>query len=440
MRRHTRAAVAALAAAGLLSGGLLTAVFTAATASAAAATAGRPSAAARSSGWHSTAVLSPAGGSYGNLGAIACTAKGSCTAGGSYEATATKSREPMIVTESSGRWARGVAIRLPANSARTDGSATIAAFACPSRSDCVAVGNYTLPTNALHGLITTGHARSWSTARAPVLPAGSAATGESYLTGVSCTRPGSCVAVGGYTTLASSGEAMAETESGGHWRRALTIRPPADASGNPSAHLSAVSCPKAGDCVAVGGYTTKSLDEEVMAAVEARGKWGRALEIRMPADAPAEPLAELYSVSCPSGRTCMAVGSYFTTADRGLPLTVAESGGRWRRAIGLTGLPAGAEKANQDATLNGVTCSGSSCVAVGSYVTTAAVSMAMAISESDGRWSRAVEVSTPPHAARGSAQSATLFGVACRGATDCTAVGQYVNGTRVNEAMAVSRS
>jgi hypothetical protein len=434
MRSHARLATA------ILGVGLFTAALVTATAAAAVAVPGAPSAPARSGGWRSTAVRSPAGGSYGSLAGIACTAKASCTAGGSYEATAAKSGEPMIVTESSGRWSRGVTIGLPANAATTDGSATIASVSCPSRTGCVAVGNYALPTNALHGLITTGHATTWSTARTPLLPKGSAVSAESFLTGVSCTRPGSCVAVGGYTTLADSSEAMAETESGGHWQRAVIVSPPTNASSNPSAHFSAVSCPKAGDCVAVGGYTTKSLDEEVMAAVEVRGKWGRALEIQMPSDASAEPQAELYSVSCPSDRRCEAVGSYVTTAGRGLPLTVAGSGGHWHRAIGVTGLPAGAEYAAQDATLNGVTCRGSSCVAVGAYETTAGVSMAMAISESRGRWNHPVEVGTPPHAASGSDQDATLFGVACSTAADCTAVGQYINAARVNEAMAATRS
>ncbi len=345
----------------------------------------------------------------------------------------------MIATETAGRWAKAVTIRLPSDAATTDGSATIASVSCPSRTGCVAVGNYALPTNALHGLITTGHARTWSRARTPVLPTGSAAAGESYLTGVSCTRPRACVAVGGYTTLAADSEAMAETESGGHWQRAVNIRPPANADSNPSAHLSAVSCPKAGDCVAVGAYTTKALDEEAMAAVETSGKWGRAQPIRMPADAPAEPVAELYSISCPSERDCVAVGSYVNTAGRGLPLVVAKSGGHWQRATGVPGLPPGAEYSNQYATLNGVTCRGSSCVAVGSYANAAAVDMAMVISESKGRWGSAVAVGTPAHAATGSAQDATLFGVACTGGTDCTAVGHYVNSARVDEAMAATR-
>jgi hypothetical protein len=408
-------------------------------ASAATAAAGAPSGPAKSSDWRSVAVRSPAGGSYGNLAAIVCTAKASCTAGGSYQATATHSGEPMIAIESSGRWAPGVRIRLPANAATSDGSATIAGISCPSRSGCVAVGNYTLPTNALHSLIATGHARKWSKARTAVLPVGSAANEGSFLTGVSCTRPGSCVAVGGYTTLAAASEAMAETESGRHWQRAVTIRPPTNADSNPSAHLAAVNCPKAGDCVAVGAYTTKSLTEEVMAAVETKGKWGRAVQIRMPGDALAEPLAELYSVSCPSARDCVAVGSYSNTADRGLPLVVAESGGHWKRAIGISALPPGAEYSNQDATLNGVTCTASSCVAVGSYENADAVSMAMAVSESRGRWGSAVQVDTPAHAASGSAQDATLFGVACTRA-HCTAVGQYVNSTDVDEAMAATRS
>jgi hypothetical protein len=409
-------------------------------ASAATAAASAPSGPAKSSGWRSVALRSPAGGSYGNLAAIVCTAKASCTAGGSYEATATHSGAPMIAIESSGRWARGVRIRLPADAPASDGSATIAGISCPSRSACVATGNYTLPTNALHGLITTGHASTWSRARTPDLPAGSMAAGDSFLTGVSCTRPGSCVAVGGYTTLAGSAEAMAETESVGHWKRAVIIRSPANAGSNPQAHLAAVSCPKAGDCVAVGGYTTTSGGTDVMAVAEVRGTWGRAREIRMPANSPAEPFAELYSVSCPSDGRCMAVGSYSTTADRGLPLTVAESGGHWRRAIGLTGLPADAANANQQATLNAVTCKGRSCVAVGAYVNAAGGSLAMAITELRGRWSRAVGLAVPPHAARGIAQDATLFGVACNGPANCAAVGQFVNSAHVNQAMAATRS
>jgi hypothetical protein len=423
----------------ILGNGLLAAALLTATAAAAAITTGAPSAAKKSAAWRLTEVRSPAGSSYANLAGIACRSKASCTAGGSYEATATKSGEPMIVTESAGRWARGVTIRLPANAATTDGSATIAGISCPSRTGCVAVGNYSLPTNALHGLITSGHARTWSTARTPILPVGSTANADSFLTGVSCTRPGSCVAVGGFTRV-DSPEAMAETESGGHWHRAVAIRPPTNASSDPSAHLSAVSCPKAGDCVAVGGYTTKSLSNEVMVAVEVKGKWGRAQAVRMPANAAAEPLAELYSVSCISNRQCMAVGNYSTTASRGLPLAVAESGGHWQRAVGITGLPVGAESAGQYATLNGVTCRGSSCVAVGAYVKTGAVSLAMAISESKSRWSRAVGVGTPPHAATGPARNATLFGVACNGATYCIAVGQYVNNAMTNEAMAATRS
>jgi len=433
MRSHARSATA------ILGSGLLTAALLSATATAAAATIGKPAAAANLAGWRSTEVRSPAGSSYANLAGIACTAKRTCVAGGSYQSPTAKGGGPMIVNESSGRWTPAVTIRLPAGAAQPNAAATIAGLACPSRSGCVAVGNYSLPTNALHGLITTGHARKWSRARTPILPAGSTASGDSFLTGVSCTRPASCVAAGAFTR-GPSFEAMAEAESGGHWRRAVAIRPPANASSNPSAHLSAISCPKAGDCVAVGGYTTKSLDVEVMVAVEVRGTWGRALEIRMPKDAAPEPLAELYAVSCPSEGRCIAVGSYSTTADRALPLVVEESGKHWQRAIGITGLPPGAEYTNQGATLNGVSCRDSSCVAVGSYVKAPAANVAMAISESRGRWSRAVKVSDPPHAATGPAQNATLFGVACSGGTDCTAVGQYVKSALVNEAMAATRS
>ena len=421
-----------------LIGGLLT--LASAPAATAASTAAAPSAAAKSSGWRPTEVRSPAGSSFGNLAAIVCTSKSSCTAGGSFYAAAAKRGEPMVVTESSGRWAPAVTIRLPSNAATTDGSATIAGMTCPSRSGCVAVGNYGLPTNALQGFITSGHGKTWSKARTPELPTGSAPAENSYLTGVSCTKPGSCVAVGGYTTSASKVEAMAETESGGHWQRAVTIRPPTNAVANPAAHFAAVSCPKAGDCVAVGGYTSKSLGEAVMAAVEVRGKWERATQIRMPASSTAVPEAELYSVSCPSAGNCVATGFYTDTAGRGLPLVVTESHGRWQLAIGLTGLPAGAAKQNQSASLNAVTCSRSSCTAVGGFATTALLGEPMAVTEAHGRWSRAMEIPLPSHATRGSAQAATLFGLACRSATDCTGVGEYIDSAHITQAWAATRS
>ena len=389
-------------------------------------------------GWHATEVHVPSGGSSGILYGIACRGT-SCVAGGSYFRKPA-GELPMISAESAGRWGTATKIRLPANARPTVGSAVIASISCPAATSCVAVGNY-LTATSLAGLITTGHATAWSAATAPTLPSGAAAVPDAYLTGVSCTSPGSCVAVGGYTNRGQNEEAMAVTQAGGHWRRAVAIKPPSNADANPAAHFSGVSCPKAGYCVAVGAFTTKALDEEVMVAAEVRGRWGRAVQVPMPANAAVEPVAELYSVSCTSTRDCVATGSYSDNQSRGYPLIETYSRGHWA-AAGFTRLPSGAEHTNQFATLNGVSCTAHGCTAAGSYENAQGVAAAMVVVETDGRWGSAVQIKLPKGAASGTVQNATLFAIACRSTSACTAVGSYVGvaDADATEAMAVTRS
>ena len=252
-------------------------------------------------------------------------------------------------------------------------------------------------------------------------------------------RSGTCVAVGGYTKAAGNGEPMVVAESRGRWGRAAAIRLPSNAVANPDAHLTAVSCPKAGDCVAVGTYTATSNQGEAMAVGQRKGRWGRATEIQLP-KVNVEPSAELYSVSCASAGSCIAVGSYVTRSNLIAALVVKESGGRWKRGIHLTALPANAAGGSgQTANLNGVSCTASSCLAVGQYADTSGGELAMAVSESRGKWARAAEAGPPSHAAGGSAQQADLFAVACLHGGSCTAVGDYVSSSAVLEAMAASR-
>lgn len=397
-------------------------------------------AASASARWHATEVDVPAGGSAETLDGIACTAT-SCTAGGSYYHSPS-GLLAMIAAEAGGRWGTAVTVALPANAQPKNGSAVIASVSCPSATSCVAVGNYETTSASLAGLITTGHAATWSPGSAPVLPANAAAVPDAYLTGVSCTSASACVAVGGYTNTSHNEEAVVVARSGGRWRRALAIRPPAKAAANPAAHFSAVSCPTRSHCVAVGAYTTRGLDDEVMAAVEVRGRWQRATQIRMPANASGQPVADLYSVSCSSARDCVATGSYADKQAQSYPLIVSYSRGRWQRATGLTRLPGGAKRAGQSATLNAVSCTAHSCTAAGSYENTRGVVLAMVVARARGRWGRAVRIRLPSGAASGSAQDATLFGIACHGTRSCTAAGSYAGSSSAHapEAMAVTRS
>ncbi|MHB1547629.1 MAG: WD40/YVTN/BNR-like repeat-containing protein, partial [Acidimicrobiales bacterium] len=106
------------------------------------------------------------------------------------------------------------------------GVGTLAAVACPSTSDCTAVGYGSIVT-------TTDGGITWTSERVP--------SGVEYLNGIACFSVSDCTAVGGGDT--AGGVAIATTNRGGTWSRE-TI-PGVEG-------LNGVACPSASDCVAVG--------------------------------------------------------------------------------------------------------------------------------------------------------------------------------------------
>ena len=64
---------------------------------------------------------------------------GACTAGGNFQA-AGRQIEPMVATQSHGRWSRGIPLALPAGAA-TQPYAQVNGIACRSAGNCVAVGD-----------------------------------------------------------------------------------------------------------------------------------------------------------------------------------------------------------------------------------------------------------------------------------------------------------
>jgi hypothetical protein len=393
--------------------------------------------------WHSAEVLSPAGGGYAQLVAIACVGARPCVAAGSYSpAKPPGTREAMVAAESSkGRWSRAVLVKLPSNENATLQDATLSSVACPSARSCVAVGYYTWGSNNKDGLISTGHGATWSRGRTPVLPAGVAASEGAALSGVSCPKTGDCEAVGGWGL--GSGQAMAEAMARGRWQRAVTIRPPANAYVRPAAYLSSVSCTAVGQCVAVGGYTDKTGAEVAMAALESKGKWGRAVHVGLPRGAAVSPTATLFAVGCAGKVTCEAAGDYTTSDNAQAAFVEQESRGRWRDAVQVASLPSGAQRSPSTVELGGISCSPLSCLAVGDYRDKAGALVPMTVLGSGRTWERAKSFGLPHGAAAGSGQSATLIAVTCDAADIfCTGVGDYtpVGGlaTGATEAMAAA--
>jgi uncharacterized repeat protein (TIGR02543 family) len=169
----------------------------------------------------------------------------------------------------------------------------------------------------------------------------------------------------------------------GTWAQATEITAPANAGTDPEAQFVGVSCWSAGNCTAAGYYTDSSGNGQAMAATETSGTWAQATEITAPANAGTNPGATLYGVSCSSAGNCTATGFYTDSSGNRQAMAATETSGTWAQATEIT-LPANAGT-NPGATLYGVSCSSAgNCTATGSYTDSSGNRQAMAATETSG--------------------------------------------------------
>lgn len=264
------------------------------------------------------------------------------------------------------------------------------AVSCPSVARCVAVGG---PGSVV---VSTDGGVRW---RRTAVPA------DRFLFGVSCPTVTRCVAVG------DDGTALLSTDGGARWQRVAT---------GVTVPLSAVTCPTPERCYAVGDADT------VIASVDGGLRW-RLQQFKV--------LGVVYGVACSTDVECTAatsqatanllttdgtewstVGVPFGPLDVLFPMNGVACSGATCITVGQRGLLARSLTAGANwtagtsgtgATLEAVTCpSPSACLAVGASGTVLATSDAGAL------WS-----------ARPAPTPQTLLSVSCPTAETCVAVG-----------------
>src|SRR5580658_8974970 len=94
---------------------------------------------------------------------------------------------------------------------------------------------------------------------------------------------------------------------------------------NPAVEISSMVCPSFGNCTAVGQYTDGADHGQGLLLTESGGKWRRASEAALPANASIDPMNLAFNtgiadVSCVTVGNCAAVGIYTDdkNQDRGL--------------------------------------------------------------------------------------------------------------------------
>jgi hypothetical protein len=380
------------------------------------------------------------------LYSLACPSQGYCVATGIYEPSS-GGYFPTVASESDGTWAPAGGISLPSNAitAASEQNASFFGVGCASVGNCVAVGSYVEETTfAGDAMLATESGGSWGPAVEVAPPTVASSNEFARLSAVTCTGAGDCVAVGEYTDPSDEYQAMTVTESDGTWGTATEITPPTGAPADANPALGSVSCTSAGNCVAAGAYNSGS-GTQPMIVTESDGTWGQATEITVPSDASTSlPIGELTGVSCPSQGNCVAAGYYYNSDSLDAPMEATESDGTWGQASVIEP-PSNYQTADSAGlALYALSCSSEgNCVATGHYYDTSDEFQAMTATESDGTWGQAVEFDDLPSGALtgevdDTSQYAVLDSVVCASNSACTAVGSYVDDNAKTQAMMVS--
>jgi hypothetical protein len=197
---------------------------------------------------------------------------------------------------------------------------------CPSARDCIAVGDGSNDNGSGNtvGLVEQWYRGRWIRDPSPNPKTTPGSGQEVNLTAVSCADQSDCVAIGSYSNGLRS-RPLAESYENGTW----SIRSPKAPKGF-SYELASISCPTSTLCVAVGLSTLASAPglpvkkRQPLAELWDGHTW-RAQRLPNPAGS----LDVLDSVSCPSPKSCTALGQ--STGSSSAPFAEHWNGRTWRR-------------------------------------------------------------------------------------------------------------
>ncbi len=200
--------------------------------------------------------------------------------------TATHPFNGWLVTDANGSLT-GIRAPEPAGAGEdTDSHQTgvVSGVACPSPSNCVAVGGYEDSNGSIWPLLDTWNGSAWSSQRGPVPSDVISAPTFQQLTTVSCGSPVSCVAVGFYQGGSASVQAgLVDTLSNGQWTAQRAPLPSDNDPAHQSSQIVEIACATPTSCLAVGNYTATGNDAARGGREAVRLGPGRQWRLRCPA-------------------------------------------------------------------------------------------------------------------------------------------------------------
>jgi hypothetical protein len=277
---------------------------------------------------------------------------------------------------------------------------SLTAVSCSSADSCMAVGVRGADSGYNATLADIWNGIAWKS-ESTLEPAGAY---NASLDGVSCSKRDSCIAVGFADTESSGLQPLSELWNGKAWSMLSTPNP-----GNSG--FDGVSCTSTTFCIAVGlDYSLGDFSEEW------NGKHWAELTTPNPID---DANTWLQAVSCTSEKFCTTAGSFANSSDVWVSFAETWNGKTW--SIKDMPDPSGAAQTY----LNGISCpTTKTCVAVGWYTTSSEISQSMTEVWNGGTWT--VEA---PQMPADDTYAWVLYGVSCTAADSCYAAGAWNSGS-----------
>jgi hypothetical protein len=276
--------------------------------------------------WTDTQAPLPAGAitnQHAALASVACPAATTCFAGGDYQNA--RGSQAMVLAWSGRKWTAASA-PLPAG-ADSNSGAVVSSISCPSATWCTAVGQYNASPEQ-YGLILRRSKNKWTAAAAPV-PAGAGAVGS--LHAVSCPAVTRCFAGGSQVGESGAAQQLLMLTWWKNKWSAVKVALPKNAAANSEAAIDAIACATTTTCIAVGSYETSAGDQDGFLLAWSGRNW-TTRTAPVPPNAGADPVTSLNAAACPVSSRCVVGGEYEDAASQPHGLLLTWSHDKWTAA------------------------------------------------------------------------------------------------------------
>jgi hypothetical protein len=201
------------------------------------------------------------------------------------------------------------------------------------------------------------------------------------------------------------------------------------------ASIGSMSCPSPGNCSAGGNYLDGAAHYQAFVVNEVNGVWQNAEKV--PGALNQGQFASTGSVSCASAGNCSAGGEYTDSAGHHQAFVVNETHGVWRKAVEVPGTAALNQGGNAD--LGSVSCASvRNCSAGGEYTDGSGHQQVFVVNKINGTWQNARKV--PGTATLNRGGFARLDSVSCTSGGNCSAGGEYTDRSENRQVFVVSRT